>query len=145
MNTLLYEVIAVSVPSVQFSTSDSQPWCTKELRDAIRLKLNLHRQYKIYNNDYFYSKFSKQRNFCKHLETSLYYNYITSIQLNIKNDCKSFWKFVNLKNRNLCLPSSMFLNNELANTGIDIVNLSDHFSSVYNNNEANLRNFNYCL
>lgn len=97
---ILYEHIACYVPMANYTISDSPPWFNREIREAIKLKLKYHKLWKSSGYTYYYNKFSNQRAHCKYLNKYLYLNYINDIQINIGNDSRKFWRYVNIKGNN---------------------------------------------
>lgn len=81
--------------------------------------------------DYFFNFFSKQRHYCKALEKSLYLHHVNTVQIEIKSNCKKFWKYANVRNRNYELLIVMILDSEVATSEHKIVNLfASHFQIV---------------
>ena len=128
----LYSIISVSFPLKTRRVSTFPKWFSYDLKNAIFLKKRLHRYYAQSRNDFDYAMFKNQRAIVKRLRDADFSKYIAETERNVKDDPKSFFKFVN----NTCnngIPNVMSLDTDIADSGYDIANLfAKHFSSVYN-------------
>jgi len=147
---LLYKFLNDSiekfVPKVHCRDSEDPSWFTYELRKIIKLKNDLHRQWKQTGNDFIYDEFRKQRSLFKYTERSCRKVYISGLQSNVINNPRKFWAYAKLKDKKMDLPGTMHLHELSADTGEGIVNLfSDHFKTIYSydNEQSSDSDLNY--
>jgi hypothetical protein len=79
--------------------------------------------YKKFNDPSDYNNFSRLRANCKRTAKHDYKNHINKVQLSVKLNPKSFWKYVNNRRNNNSIPNLLTLDTTSADNGYDIVNL----------------------
>ena len=102
----------------------SNPWVTSGIRNAIRVKNKLYKEYIKTRLLYYYSKLKMHRNKINHLikinKISYYNRYFTLHKSSIKNIWKGIREIVNLKPMNFNLPSKLLKDGNEINNSKDI-------------------------
>ena len=131
---ILYSTIEKNVPKKTKRNSSYPPWFDHELIQAVDKKKELHCKLKESYSALKEKHFKDQRKICKRMTSIKHSQYLNKIGKEIKEDPKKFWNFVDIKNvKNRNFPDSVYLNNSIATTGEDMVNLfADHFKDIYN-------------
>lgn len=128
----IYNQIFKYVPQYTKKACNYPAWYSSSLKKLLHSKHLAHTKYKSSQLKSDYHKFSNLRKQCKSMAKNDYSAYIRETEESIKIDMKSFWKFCNNKRGVSGLPNEVCLNDSVANSGQDIVNLfADYFESVY--------------
>ena len=81
-----------------------------------------------------YDSFDDLRKKCKIVALICYKNYLNNLEVNIKNKANKFWNYISSINNTKGYPSSMKLQEVVANNCNDIVELfAEFFKSTYAN------------
>lgn len=104
---------------------------TKRLyRNKQKLKNIAHRHDNLENN----RKYKTAANAFKAKHRAQYKAYVDGIQLDIQNNPRKFWKFVNNKRKNNEIPTNVSYKGEKSNNSTEATELfAEHFKSVYAN------------
>lgn len=145
---IFYETVNIGinhfVPKIKIDNFKFPIWFSKDLKNKTLLKKSLHKEYKEKKCPFIYSQFSQIRRECKSLSHLNYQEYIKTSEINIKEDPRRFFQFVNSKKRNTELPTCMQLGDKIAKTPSEISNLfATHFSSVFSDEVIVPPNFNF--
>lgn len=121
------------VPKIYVKASLYPIWFTKELKELIYNKKQMHKLYKLSRNINDYTNFTNLRRQCKELSRKCYNDYVSLMEKEVQHNVKRLWNFSNTQRKNDCsLPNTMYLNNKCADSTESIVNLfADSFKSVY--------------
>lgn len=134
--------IAYFVPLKKYRTSSFPKWFSSELRKLTLEKKQAHSLYVKVRSNCNYTRFSQLRSECKKLSDICFTNYITSLDMRLREDPRSFWKYINDKRSSHSLPSALYYGVRSASNGHDIANLfKDFFQTVYTVNS----NSSHCL
>ena len=122
-----YELLNTSlnnyVPTVNKLNDQSPPWFTPTLKRFRNIKSRLFKKFKNAN-----TALNSENSRC-------YYQHLTQIRLNLLNNPKCFFKFVNSKRRAQQFPSCMKLGSKESSDNSEIANLfADFFQSSYTQN-----------
>lgn len=102
-----------------------------------RARASTLKAYSRERNDYTKYCFVSASNRNRRHNRFLYSKYVERKQSELKQNPKSFWKFINEKRSEHGLPTNMFLGETTANSTEAKCNLfADHFSSVFNPDAA---------
>lgn len=135
---ILFEIISCHIPTVNISTSNYPAWFNSKLISEIKLKKRLHSDFKLLRTNDSYNKFSIQRSLCKKLANDAHKAYILNIENSIHHNPKRFWSFLNEGKNVKSIPNCVFLNEEKAAIGQDVVNLfGKHFQSSFTASDPN--------
>lgn len=105
---------------------------SKETIKVINRKNKVHKKYKIYNDKYDYDRFKHFRTLSKKLISRDFYRYLDTVEQELSNNSKEFFKFISHKKRHSNLPSVMKYGDVEASSSQDISDLfADFFSSVF--------------
>lgn len=127
-----YEILDVHVPVYKNFSRKFPVWYSKEIINLIKEKHRLHRNFKKTNRFEYYQEFSRVRAQVKHKTNESYNIYLQNIQAQLKSDPKSFWTFINNKNKCSRIPGSMFGQGVSYNNPQTIVDaFSKFFEEVY--------------
>lgn len=138
---LLHDCFLDSVPKILPSKSTGPPWNTKYLSKLKNKKNKMFKKYKDKNTPINYKNYSVARSEFNIENNSAYKNYINKMKNNLKDDPKSFYKFVNSKRRSVDFPSTMKYNGLESSDDISISNMfakffaSTYSSSLFNNSQ----------
>ena len=136
----LLKITNICVPKIKINNKFPAYFSFKTIK-FINLKNQQPKKWKQTKTPRDYQIFSNLRRVSKGLIRRDYSNYLTSIQNEIPNNCKKFWKFVSTKNKNSRIPNVLHLGNETAE-GPNICNLFEkYFKSVFEPYKQT--NFNY--
>lgn len=128
----LYLGLSKFVPLKKYKDPKFPIWYSKELKKKIFDKKIYHKLFKSYGRPEDYETFSYLRSECKSLTSKCYKDYIHHIENNLKMSPKSFWSFIRSKKSNSSVPDYVKLDDKIASTGLDVVNLfASFFGSVY--------------
>ena len=123
-----YSTITVNkhVPIVEkYVRGRSNPWLTRELKDAMHIRDNYLKRYKISKLDDDWDRYKRQRNLVTRITRSAKANHIRKTLTDSQGDPSSFWK--NIKS---CYPTkkstisskSLLINGELTSNKLSIAN-----------------------
>ena len=138
--SVLYNCFDMFVPiKKSFFSSHYPVWFSKELKNIITQKKIAHKLYKQSGSPADYAKFSSLRLKANFLSKDCYSNYVGRAENAIKEDSRSFWKFIRSQsNGGSNIPGVMLLGDAKADSGFSIAELfAKHFSSVYNTSNQN--------
>lgn len=139
---ILYDCFSTSVPKMLPPKSNGPPWNTKHLSSLKNRKNKMFKNYKKYGTSMNYTKYSISRSNYTIANQFAYNNYLINIRNNLRNNPKSFYKFINSKRRSSDFPSVMKYENLESSDDKSISNMfadffsSTYSSSVYNNNNT---------
>ncbi|XP_055633007.1 uncharacterized protein LOC129773425 [Toxorhynchites rutilus septentrionalis] len=108
------------------------PWQTRELSQMKTAKRAALRRFAKYRTVPLRNYYVRLNNVYKRTTQSCYRSYITNMQLKLKSNPKSFWKFVNEQRNESGLPSTMEYNGRWSSDTQTICDLfADKFGSVF--------------
>lgn len=143
MISKFYEILQVAidkfVPKSCKKTKSYPIWFTPAVIKLIKQKYKYHHKVKLYNNPLDKIEFAHLRKDCDKLIKQCYYDYILHIEDAIGQHPKYFWTHLkNMRRKGSNYPNKMTLNNCETSNRQEICDLfANHFSSVFNNNNAN--------
>jgi len=123
----LNKAIITFVPKKRVSSNRFPSWYSAELKKMVTQKKVAHSLYKQFNDPSDYNNFSRLRANCKRTAKLEYKNHLNKVQLSLKLNPKSFWKYVNNRRNNNFIPNFVTLDTMSADNGHDIVNLFAKF------------------
>lgn len=130
------------VPRKRVKSSNFPKWFSPDLKEMTMRKKIAHRNYLIHRTAYLYDEFSALRAQCKALSADCYRQYISKVEVNLRENPRMFWKFVNEKRKCNGVPGSVYLGAVRAHNGPDMVRLfSQHFASVYSEDDCPVPEF----
>lgn len=135
---ILNDCFLASVPSMFPPKSNGPPWNTKYLSRLKNKKNKLFKNYKKYGTSMDFAKYSVSRSEYTVANRLAYNNYLIKVRHNLKNDPKSFYKFVNSKRRVAEFPSVMKYGDLESSDDKAISNMfADFFASTYSSSVFN--------
>ena len=117
----LNKIINQHVPARKIN-NDFPQYFTYNTTKYIKLKNKQHKKWKKSNFQNDYNLYCGLRTLTKILIRKDYTTYIKSMENEIPNNSKQFWRFVSTKNKNSSIPNIMYHKNDSAE-GSDICNL----------------------
>lgn len=113
------------------------PWYNKRLTHLKNLKNKSYAKYKMSNTLDDKNKFCKFRKEFMILGKFLHRNYILNMELNLKNDPKQFWSFINSKRKSIGIPTSMnFKGDNSTDINKTLELFAKFFESVYTTSQG---------
>lgn len=136
---LFYELIstgiALYIPVKRYKTSSFPKWFSPMLRNLTLQKKTAHLQFIQDHSDESYIRFSALRAECKRVSDFCFSQYMRGIDVSLRNNPRSFWKYINDKRANHDLPGCLYYGSSRASNGQDIANLfREFFQTVYSTN-----------
>ena len=132
----LKEIFDFSIPKYIPRTNNKKypPWFNGLIIKNIKTKFSLWKKYKRTGSLAIYNQFKDIRNRVNKDIDYAYKNYIRNIELNLKNDPKSFWSYVNSKKSNPNIPNNLVLDGNNLHGMQDVVNgFANFFGSAFTN------------
>lgn len=123
----LNKAISTFVPKKRVSSNCFPSWYSTELKILLTQKKVTRSLYKKFNDPSDYNNFSRLRANCKRTAKLDFKNYNNKVQLFVKLNLKSFWKYINNRRNNNSIPNLLTLDTMSADNGQDIVNLFAKF------------------
>lgn len=137
---IILSVIELYVPRINLKSNNYPKWFSRELVTLIKAKKDAHKQLKQLNLPtltHNYEIFARLRAQCKKLSSQCYTSYLNKLENEIPINVKKFWSFINEKRKSKGIPAQLFLDDKVANTGTEIVNLfASFFKSTYSNTQT---------
>jgi hypothetical protein len=98
----------------------------------IREKKKVCKSFKSTGLNSYYTEFSTLRKKCKFLSELFYANYLDKLQTSLSNNPKSFWKFVQNRQKINIIPNNITYGTSIANNIDETVNMfKSYFESVF--------------
>jgi hypothetical protein len=98
----------------------------------IRERKKVHKSFKSTGLNSYYTEFSILRKKCKFFSKLYYANYLDKLQILLSNNFKSFWKFVQNRQKTNIIPNNITNGTSIANNIDETVNMfKSYFKSVY--------------
>lgn len=121
---IIFQCIEETTPRKRKYYSNRSPWFNADLA-----RLRNQRNRAAHNNRELFCHLRSEFNALNSLSYKLY---IENLQINIKNDPKQFWNFINAKKKSNGYPTIMNLNDTCSTSPQEIANLfANYFKSVY--------------
>lgn len=136
---IMYSILDSSVPKyIPRSNAVKYPaWFTKQIIQNLKKKYALWKEFKTTGCLEVYNQFSDLRSQIKREIHISHTHYLKHIENNIKNDSKSFWKYIQSKSNNSYIPNNMTYNNLNCDNMGDVVNaFADFFQSVFTERDS---------
>lgn len=122
------------------------PWSNNHLRNLKRHRSNALRKYTNLKTTESKRHFNIASNRYRSYNRFLHARYTNRIESNLKHNPKKFWSFMNAKRKEAGLPTSVFLNEEVADSCDDMCNLfAKHFSDVFRKESVDIHRINNAL
>lgn len=133
---VLNSLIEKYTPHKKSNINDSFPgWYSPQLIKRLREKLKFHKKFKKYGNPKDYDQFAHIRTTCKEMIKNCYKAYVSSVEECLKDNIKSFWKYINSKKSTKDIPQFMKHVDRIASDGQNVCELfSSFFGSVFEPN-----------
>lgn len=113
------------------------PWSNSRLRELKRQRSKMLRKFCNYRSTFNKRLFNIASDRYRKYNLYLYNRHVKNLQENLRRNPKQFWSFVNGKRRENGLPSSMILEDSVANNEREKCNLfAHHFQQVFNRYSA---------
>ncbi|XP_062541745.1 uncharacterized protein LOC134209746 [Armigeres subalbatus] len=129
-NCLLRDSVSATVPKRK--PPRKPPWTNALLRNLKRVRARALRAYTYRRCAFTKRNFNIASNDYRQYNKLRYKHYVHLTQQNLRRHPKKFWSFVNSKRKETGLPSSVFLDNDIAlNTEEKCSLFAKHFSSVF--------------
>lgn len=130
--SIIGDCLTMFVPRKRIKKSPFPRWFSAALKNLICMKKIAHKRYMSSKTHQDYLIFSNYRAQCKQEHEICHLQHLQEIERSLLVNTRNFWRFVGEKRSTNSFPNSMFLGNESAETGQDIVNLfAKFFSTVY--------------
>lgn len=128
----LHACISQTVPKASYHRDTGPPWNNGNLARAKNRKSKLYKRYTKSRASIDFCNYTIARSEYNIVNKRAYGEYLVSMKGRLRNDPKSFYKFVNSKRRSSGLPNSMKFGPNVANDDMSISNLfADFFSTTY--------------
>ena len=112
----LYEVIFNNfrswVPLKKLPRGNYPKWYNAEIIQVLHQKYRAWKKFKTNKNVETYDNFKTLRNKAKNLVKNSYLSYVRKVVIDVKNDPKKFWAYINGKNNRSEIPSIMTYESE---------------------------------
>lgn len=113
------------------------PWSNSHLHQLKRNRAKALRHYCRCRTYLMKQEFSRASNAYRAYNRFLYRRYVIRTQASLRKNPKRFWWFVNSKRKEVGLPKSVHLGEQIASSELDKCQLfAKHFKSTFNNNPA---------
>lgn len=130
--TKIDEIVDKHVPMTAQYAGTFPRWYDDELKKCIIDKKIAHCELKMSNTLANSIRFKRLRAQCVRMSRCKYRAYISSVQLDLKKNIKSFWSFVNSLRRDNKTPNGVFLGVNRAESDREAADLyARHFAAVY--------------
>ncbi|KAL4152923.1 hypothetical protein QTP88_000756 [Uroleucon formosanum] len=128
----LHYCVTSFVPLVVFKPSKFPSWFSKNLKNIVFAKKEMHAKYKALRNPADYNKFSNLRAQYKYYYKKCYKTFLDNTENKLKVNPRLFWVFVRKRRSSNGIPNSVHLN-DLTATGPESISslFSSYFNSVY--------------
>lgn len=121
------------VPYSVYKAKSCPPWSNTKLRNLKNAKSKAFKKYKCSKNSNDLAIYSRLRKEYAFLSRFCFSNYIHLTEIDLKQNPKKFWNFVNVKRRSTGFPTIMLHNNESSSDPEKIVDwFAESFQSIYN-------------
>ncbi|KAL4107267.1 hypothetical protein QTP88_017643 [Uroleucon formosanum] len=128
----LHYCVTSFVPLVVFKPSKFPSWFSKNLKNIVFAKKEMHAKYKASRNPADYNKFSNLRAQYKYYYKKCYKTFLDNTENKLKVNPRLFWDFVRKGRSSNGIPNSVHLNDLTATDPESISSLfSSYFNSVY--------------
>ncbi|XP_055605325.1 uncharacterized protein LOC129753526 [Uranotaenia lowii] len=108
------------------------PWSNPQLRRLKRMRASALKSWSYHRNPTLKSAFTSASNAYRRYNRALYTRYLNQTQMNLKQNPRRFWSFINDKRKEKGLPLKMFLENEVCDSITGQCELfAKHFASVF--------------
>lgn len=124
---LLYSIIIRNTPYKTKIDYSYPPWYDKDLINILKNKNSWHKKFKRNGYDSSWHRFCFYRSEFKRLNRILYNQYIEKVSSNIKNDPKSFFKFVNYQKETNGFPSCILVRTSHTTQWVSVICLEPSF------------------
>ncbi|KAL4104367.1 hypothetical protein QTP88_019668 [Uroleucon formosanum] len=128
----LHYCVTSFVPLVVFKPSKFPSWFSKNLKNIVLAKKEMHAKYKASRNPADYNKFSNLCAQYKYYYKKCYKTFLDNTENKLKVNPRFFWDFVRKRRSSNGIPNSVHLN-DLTATGPESISslFSSYFNSVY--------------
>uniref|UniRef100_A0A2S2Q917 RNA-directed DNA polymerase from mobile element jockey n=1 Tax=Sipha flava TaxID=143950 RepID=A0A2S2Q917_9HEMI len=128
----LHYCVTSFVPLIVFKPSKFPSWFSKNLKNIVFAKKEMHAKYKASRNPVDYNKFSNLRAQYKYYYKKCYKTFLDNTENMLNVNPRLFWDFVRKRRSNNGIPNSVHLN-DLSATGPESISslFSSYFNSVY--------------
>lgn len=131
-NDIIYSAFDLYVPKYHVNSGNFPIWYSMNTKKIIKQKNRAYNKYKNSNDLNFLNKYKELRLQAKNAIDHDYNNFIVYTQVNIQNNSKHFWRYINTKRKTTYIPNVMYYNDKMINNSLDICNsFAEFFSSVY--------------
>jgi hypothetical protein len=125
-------IIKQNVPTVSIKKHADPPWFDKSIRHLRNCKNSAWRNYKRHNSKSSRSKFKGYRNKLNSKLKHKYNMYVNDLGRNIKENPKSFWKFVKIKTGKGTIPECIKNDNVLLTSAVEKAEaFNEYFYSMF--------------
>ncbi|XP_050515099.1 uncharacterized protein LOC126890284 [Diabrotica virgifera virgifera] len=128
----IHSIFSKHIPLKKKQTKRYPFWFNGDLINLLNTKNRAWNAYKKSRNIQNYTEFKRIRSEFKYFNQIIYKRYVSQLELNLKQDPRSFWSFINSKKTNCSIPETMSYNNIKLETSQDIASsFADFFSKSY--------------
>ncbi|XP_039452888.2 uncharacterized protein LOC120431830 [Culex pipiens pallens] len=131
---VLYEIVRQFVPSKRVSRNRTEklPWWNADLRNRRNILRKARKRLFKAGTPENQTAVDRLEIEYELLQDSLFRDYLNRVQVDLKDNPSSFWKYVRSRKRTCVLPTRISLNSSTAENPEDAANVfADFFSSVY--------------